>query len=357
MSNSDLTDQHIHRKTDHIDICTNTDVESSDKKSGFEDFFLEPYSLCELNQEDIDTQTSFLNRNFSTPMMITGMTGGTEQGQSINLNLARAAAAYNIPMGVGSQRIAVEDSKFAGIFQVKKQVPGVYLIANMGISQLLTCKDPAATLRKAIDMIDADAVAIHINVMQELVQPEGDRDFKGTLETLRTVTQELKQAIIIKEVGCGMDQKSIEQLIRLNIDGLDVGGRGGTSWPLIESLRSEKKQRWSQLFRDWGIPTAHSLAVAAQIDLKSTSLVATGGIRSGIDVAKAIGLGADICGIGLPFFRAALHSSEHVMKVIEDFHEELMIVMQACGCKALADLKKRIHYGTPYREALLQFNK
>lgn len=345
------------RKGQHIEICRDSDVEASDRFTGFSEVELLPEALPLLDPSQIDTSTSFLGRTFQLPLLITGMTGGIEEGQEINRRLAQAAAAYGIPMGVGSQRIALDKPEYAAIFKVKDSSPGLFLIGNIGMAQLT---DSQALLRcqRAIDMIEADALAIHLNLVQESVQVEGDRHFTGFMQNLEQLCRRLPVPIMIKEVGSGISPSSAKRLVECGVAAIDVGGRGGTSWAHIEGLRSRSSlvQDLGRVFRDWGIPTAYSL-LALRRSLPDLPLVATGGIRDGLSVAKAVALGAQCAGVGLPLLRAALESEEAPFAVLAGFKRALEIAMLASGAERLSALRERVVFGRPleaeFRQAFL----
>ncbi|MEZ4741885.1 MAG: type 2 isopentenyl-diphosphate Delta-isomerase [Bdellovibrionota bacterium] len=338
------------RKMQHIDLCKTQDVEAADKYTGFEELVLTPCSLPELNWEDINTSTTFLGQKFSYPILITGMTGGIEQGATINRRLALAAAHYNIPMGVGSQRIAIEDDQYAEIFAIRKYTPDLFLIGNIGIAQLRQGNE-LAICQKAVDMIEANALAIHVNVLQELIQEEGNKNFRYFLDRIAKIAEEIHVPLIIKEVGSGLDEQSAHLLKERGINVMDIGGKGGTSWGYIEGLRSNDPTTRSlgDCFRNWGIPTAHSLTKIRQND-SDTTLIATGGIRDGLTVAKAVALGADMVGIGLPLFKAALQADEAPAEVLSAITRELKISMLCSGCQDLSQLKLRIRHKSELSE-------
>lgn len=338
--------QNEQRKNQHISICSEQDVESSDRKTGFEDFNFVPQAFPELDWNDLDIHCSFLNRQFSAPFLITGMTGGIEKGKEINHRLAAAASALNIPMGIGSQRIALESPKLAEIFQLKNNFPDLFLIGNLGLAQLRN-KNFITLAKTAISMIDADALAIHANVLQELIQDEGDRDFSAVIERIAELTDQLAVPVIIKEVGCGIEPNTALKLKSAGVAAIDVGGRGGTSWAYIEGARSQSDEtkKVAATFRDWGIPTAYGLQSLAQISNLDCPLIATGGMRDGLMAAKAIALGATMVGFGLPLFRAALISEEAVLQELLRYKRELKTCMMVCGSKNLSFLSSKIFNG------------
>lgn len=339
------------RKDQHIEICRSQDVEAEGRYTGFQDLSFLPEALPLFDHAELDTRVRFLNHDFALPLLITGMTGGIAKGTEINRRLALAAQKFQIPMGVGSQRIALDNPDYAKIFSVKDHAPDVFLIGNIGIAQLAD-KDALDRCQRAVDMIRADALAIHFNVVQEHIQVEGDRDLAGIMKNLAMITQKLSVPVIAKEVGSGVGPDSAKRLAECGVAGIDIGGAGGTSWAHIEGLRSSS-ELVSQLgltFRNWGIPTAYSL-VAVREALPNFPLIATGGIRDGQTVAKAIALGAQFAGIGLPLLKAALQSEEAVEQTLEGYVRGLRLTMLASGSKSLKDLKSRIVRGRPYQDA------
>ncbi len=342
------------RKDQHIELCRQQDVEASDRFTGFEQLSLRPETLPLVDPSELDTQVAFLGRTFAAPMLITGMTGGISKGVEINRRLAVAAQAFGIPMGVGSQRVALENEQYAAIFRVKHYAPKVFLIGNIGMAQLLSSK-ALDQCQRAVDMIEADALAIHFNLVQEFIQVEGDRHFKGALEQLELICRKLSVPVIAKEVGCGMDARSVQRLIECGVSAVDIGGAGGTSWALIEGLRSQSSlvQGLGQTFRNWGIPTAYSLHHVHKA-LPHFPVIATGGMRDGLMVAKAVALGARFAGIGLPLLRAALESESGPQEVLQSFLKGLQLAMLASGARCLDDLADRIELGRPLEQEFLQ---
>ena len=339
------------RKNQHIDLCVASDVEASDKDNGLSQVHLQPSSMPELNWEDIDTRSCFLRTIFPWPILITGMTGGIEKGSKINQRLAALASKFQIPMGVGSQRIALESPQYASIFRLKDRYPALFLIGNIGAAQLVDEEDPVLWCQRAVDMIKADALAIHINVLQECLQPEGNRHFKGLSERIRVVCSELKVPVIVKEVGAGLDARTARQLAEDGVAALDTGGKGGTSWGYIEGLRNTCPQtlRLATLFRDWGLTTRESLEGAGPVARrKGLDLVATGGIRHGLDVAKSCALGAAMAGVGLPFLRAALRSDQELEDEFLFFCNGLRVAMMVTGSQRLSELSSSLLMGSAH---------
>ncbi|RYZ54746.1 MAG: type 2 isopentenyl-diphosphate Delta-isomerase [Proteobacteria bacterium] len=337
------------RKDQHIEICRSQDVEAEGRYTGFQELSFLPEALPLFDHSEIDTSVDFLGQRFALPILITGMTGGIQKGMEINRRLALAAQKFGIPMGVGSQRIALDNAEYAPIFSVKDTAPNVFLIGNIGIAQLAD-KDALDRCRRAVDMIDANALAIHFNVVQEHIQVEGDRNLAGIMKNLEMICKTLNVPVIAKEVGSGISPSSAKMLAECGIAAIDIGGAGGTSWAHIEGLRSSSDivSQLGLTFRNWGIPTAYSL-VAVREALKDFPLIATGGIRDGLTAAKACALGAQFAGIGLPLLKAALQNEEAVEQAIEGFERGLRLTMLASGAKTLADLKSKIVRGRPYQ--------
>ncbi|MDE3268810.1 MAG: type 2 isopentenyl-diphosphate Delta-isomerase [Pseudomonadota bacterium] len=330
------------RKQQHISVCANENVETGDNFTGFSDVALLPCTLPELNWSDIDVRMRFLQHQFNAPLMIAGMTFGIEEGDKINRRLATCAASAGIPMGIGSQRVALEDQQPQKYRDLKRNNPTLYLIANLGSSHLQRDR-----CLQAVEMVEADALAIHLNILQELVQAGGNRNFAGTLQNLATVALDFPVPIIVKEVGSGIDVQTAKRLHACGVAAIDVGGKGGTAWGWVEGLCAEERARVATTFRDWGIPTAFNTLVVRQA-LPTAELIATGGIRTGLDIAKALALGANCGGVGLPLLRAALVSTAAVAAVIETYIEELKMAMLATGSRTLDQLPQALCYKHPY---------
>ncbi len=336
------------RKDQHIEICRSQDVEASDRYTGFQDLAFLPEALPLFDHSEIDTTVEFLGSSFALPILITGMTGGIQKGAQINRRLALAAQKFGIPMGVGSQRIALDNAEYAPIFSVKDTAPNVFLIGNIGIAQLAD-GDALDRCRRAVDMIKADALAIHFNIVQEHIQVEGDRNLAGIMKGLEMICAKLDVPVIAKEVGSGVSPSSAKMLAERGIAAIDIGGAGGTSWAHIEGLRSSSDivTQLGATFRNWGIPTAYSLAAVREA-LPHFPLIATGGIRDGLTVAKACALGAQFAGVGLPLLKAALQNETAVEETIEGYERGLRLTMLASGAKSLKQLGNKIVRGRPY---------
>ncbi len=322
------------RKLDHINICLKEDVISR-VKNGFQDITFVHRALPEIDKDDIDTGTNFFGKTISAPIIIAGMTGGHSKAKEINENLALAAQELNIPMGVGSQRAAIDDETLEDTFSiVRDAAPDAFLIANLGAVQFAK-EYGIREAKKAVEMIKADAIAIHLNPLHEAMQPEGDVNFKNCLEEIGKL--KLKVPVIAKETGGGIAREEAKKLEDAGVKGIDVGGLGGTSFSAVESFRNEDNDM-GRLFWDWGIPTAISTIECAEYtDLE---IIATGGMRNGIEAAKALALNASACGIALPLLGKATRSHKDVIKEIKRVVEELRAAMFLVGAQNIQDLIK-----------------
>lgn len=329
------------RKRDHIKLSLERDVGFREKTTWFEYVELVHRALPELDFEEVSLEARFLGRRFSAPILIEGMTGGTPEAADINGNLAEAAERLGVPVGVGSQRAALADPSLAYTFRVaRERAPKAFLIANLSGVQL--AKEGVELAERAVEMIEADALAIHLNSLQELVQPEGYAGFRGVLRAVEGAVERLGVPVIVKEVGCGVPAEAALKLEEAGVRAIDVAGSGGTSWALIEMLRAEGldegKRALAETFLEWGIPTAASLIeVASAVKVE---VVASGGIRSGLDAAKALALGARMAGIAHPLLKPATQSAEAVAHVLERFMRELKAAMFLTGCRDLAELQR-----------------
>jgi len=327
-----------HRKIDHIKICSTKKVES-ERPTGFEDIHLIHQSIPEINMEEVDTSRTFMGHRLLLPLVIEGMTGGASPAEKINQRLAKAAEVLKVAMGVGSQRIALENSAFEDSFRiVRESAPDAFLIANIGAPQLAMGYGPEEA-EKAVEMIAANALAIHTNTTQECVQPEGEPMAKGVMGKIEEIAKELHVPVIVKETGAGISAEEAAKLEALGVSGIDVAGVGGTDWAKVEGYRrgAEKGGSRIQVFHGWGIPTAASLVEVTQ----STKLtaIASGGIRDGLQIAKSIALGASAAGLARPLLAPAMQSHNAVVKVIHAIHRELKTAMFLTGSKTIEDLQ------------------
>ena len=328
------------RKVEHIRINLEEDVQSKGVSSGLERYRLVHMALPELDLNEVDTGTTFLGRRLRAPILASCMTGGVERGQEINRRLARAAQMQGCAMGVGSQRAAIEDPTLAPLFRVRDAAPDILILANLGAAQL-NYGYGVDHCQRAVAMIEADALALHLNPLQEALQPEGNVNFSGLLSKIEQVCRALEVPVIVKEVGWGVSARVARQLAEAGVAAIDVAGAGGTSWSEVEHHRAPTalRRRISGTFAGWGIPTAESLIMARQ-GAPGLPMSASGGLRNGIDAAKAIALGASLAGFASPLLRAAAESEETARELMSELIEELRIAMFCCGVRDLAGLKQ-----------------
>lgn len=319
------------RKADHLRICLEEDVQCHQITNGFERYRFIHCCLPELNLSDIDLSTSFLGKSLGAPLLISSMTGGTEQAKIINHRLAEVAQTYKLAMGVGSQRIAVEKPEVADTFRVRSLAPDILLFANLGAIQLNYTYGLDECLW-AIDILEADALILHLNPLQECIQPKGDTNFKGLLDKIHKLCNQIQIPVIAKEVGNGISATMTQKLIEAGVSAIDVAGAGGTSWAKVESERSENdmQRELGKTFADWGIPTAECLVEIHKL-YPTIPLIASGGLRNGMDAAKAIALGADLAGLALPFLQAASRSRESLHEIVKLLMAELTTVLFCTG--------------------------
>lgn len=323
------------RKAEHIRLALDRTTQL--EGSYFEDYVFEHVALPEMDLADVDTSTEFLGKPLRAPLLISCMTGGTEAATRINRNLALAAERCGVALGLGSQRRALEDPAQAASFQVRPLAPTIPLLANLGAVQL-NYGYGLTECRAAVDMIQADALVLHLNALQEAIQPEGQGDFSNLLGKIGEIARGLGVPVIAKEIGCGLSAEVGRKLAAAGVTILDTAGVGGTSWARIEGRRADDADL-GEVFADWGIPTPESIRQLRAIS--GVTIVGSGGIRSGLDAAKAIALGADLVGLAQPFLEAAVESAEAVAARIERVVRELRIAMFCAGARTLAELRQR----------------
>jgi isopentenyl-diphosphate Delta-isomerase len=327
------------RKKEHLELCLDTPSVTSRFGTGLDRYSFVHNALPELDIDEIDVSAKFLGTQLQAPILISSMTGGFALARQVNRNLAAAAQCLGIAMGVGSQRVAIEEPSVADSFEVRDVAPDILLLSNLGAVQL-NYGYTVDHCRKAIEMIGADGLILHLNVLQEAVQPEGNRNFKGLSEKITDVCQQLKVPVVVKEVGSGISAEVAGRLKQAGVKAIDVAGRGGTSWYAVEAQRAAKRGKPAETtFADWGIPTEEAL-VAVRQAVPDLEIVASGGIRTGLDIAKSISLGADVGAFGQPLLAAALESPEKVIEFIRRIIYEIKVTMLCVGAKNLDALKK-----------------
>ena len=329
------------RKGDHIRIVLDEDVAAKGVRTGFASLRFRHRALPELDLREIDTSTTLWGKTLKAPLLISSMTGGAERSRQINEDLARAAEQLGVAMGVGSQRAALQNSELARTYQVRQFAPHALLLANIGAVQL-NYGFGIDECRRAVEMIEADALILHLNALQEAVQPEGDTNFKGLLAKIEQVCRQIEVPVVVKEVGNGIGVEDARRLVGVGVSAIDVAGAGGTSWSEVERYRQgqARGQRVAATFAGWGVPTVQAIAEvrAAFPDLP---LIGSGGIRSGLDVAKAIALGADLAGSAAPHLASAVEGdgAQGVMDGLQAYIDELRITMFCVGAANLAALR------------------
>ena len=326
------------RKADHIKINLEQDVRSA-LSSGLEKYRFIHEALPELDLDRIDTTLSLFGKKLNSPILISSMTGGTEAAKTINMRLAEAAQECGIAMGVGSQRAAIEHSEQAETFQVRKAAPDILLFANLGAVQL-NYGYGIDQCRNAVDMIEADALILHLNPLQEAVQDAGDVNFSGLAKKIEEVCKKLEVPVIAKEVGWGISERTAKLLADCGVSAIDVAGAGGTSWSQVEMHRApdEFTRQLAGTFVGWGIPTAESILNVKKA-VPEMTIFASGGIKDGLDIAKSIALGATLGGMAGQFLKAAAISNENVVEMMKLTMRQIEVTMFAAGVGTLEGLK------------------
>jgi isopentenyl-diphosphate delta-isomerase len=325
------------RKDDHLFINSQKDVKSSNT-TGLEKFHLIHHALPEINLSDVETSISIFRKSLSLPLMISSMSGGTEKAHEINRIIASSAQKYNIAMGVGSQRIGIEQDWRMETFDIRKYAPDILLFANLGAVQLnnmFTIDD----CKKAVEAIDADALILHLNPLQEALMEGGDTNFSGILKKIEQVCMNLNVPVVVKEVGWGISAHTAKKLVGAGVQAVDVAGAGGTSWSEVEKFRTTDpiRKRIAEGFRGWGIPTAEAI-VNIRKELPDVLLFASGGLMNGIDIIKCIALGANLGGIARSFLIAAMDSQDTLDTYIEELSLQMKITMFAIGAENISTI-------------------
>lgn len=326
------------RKADHIRINLEQDVAST-LTTGLEQYRFIHEALPELNLEDIDLSQVVFGKRLRAPILVSSMTGGTPEAKRLNLILAEAAQANGLAMGLGSQRAGIEHPELEDTFQVRKVAPDILLFANMGAVQLNYAYD-VEHFRQAVEMIAADALILHLNPLQEALQPEGDTRFAGLLKKIEQVCKTVGVPVIAKEVGWGISESTARRLADCGVSAIDVAGAGGTSWSQVElhRIQVEHLARVAGAFRGWGIPTAESILMVRQGAPRLLTF-ASGGLKDGIDIAKCLALGAHLGGMAGLFLKAAAQSLEVTLRTMEEIRRELLICLFATGSANLEQLQ------------------
>jgi isopentenyl-diphosphate delta-isomerase len=330
------------RKAEHIRINLEENVRSG-LTTGLERYRFIHQALPELDLNNVDTSARWFGKTLNAPLVVSSMTGGTGNAGPLNRNLALAAQAARIAMGVGSQRAALEDAHLAATFQIRDLAPDILLFANLGAVQL-NYGYGTEHCRRAVAMIQADALILHLNALQEAVQPEGDSNFSSLLRKIEAVCRALQPEgvpVIAKEVGWGISEQAARQLASAGVAAIDVAGAGGTSWSQVEMHRAKTQlqKRVAAAFIEWGIPTAEAIQNVRRA-APGLPIIASGGLRDGLDVAKCLALGAGLCGLAGPFLKAADVSADAVMETIAELSLVLRIAMFAAGAGNIEQLQK-----------------
>jgi isopentenyl-diphosphate delta-isomerase len=339
MSQPNLPSEIENRKSEHLRVCIEEDVEFQQLTNGLEKYRFTHCCLPELDRSDIELGTTFLGKSLKAPILISSMTGGTELAHLVNTRLATVAQRYGLAMGVGSQRIALEQPELAPTFAVRSLAPDILLLANLGAVQLNYGCGLEDCL-KLVELLEADALILHLNPLQEWVQSEGDSNFKGLLAKIQQICAQLPVPVIAKEVGNGISAVMAKQLIEAGVAAIDVAGAGGTSWAKVESQRAKdnRQRHLGQVFADWGLPTAECITAIRSLN-STIPLIASGGLKNGLDLAKSIALGADLGGLARPFLVAAIESEAAVDELVKFLIAELEIVLFCTGNPNLSALK------------------
>jgi len=331
------------RKDAHLRICLEEPVERLGVTTGFERYRFEHDAFPEIDRDEIDLRVTLFGKTLAAPLMIGAMTGGTRRAGEINKVLASAAQECGIAMALGSQRKMIEDPGTVSTFAVRDEAPDILLMGNVGAVQLnygVTADD----VRGLIDGVGADIFAFHLNALQEAIQPEGDTNFKGLIGKLGSVIPQLGVPVVLKEVGAGFGRKTLQKIAHVPFAGLETAGVGGTSWSKIETYRTESwvQQMTGRRLGDWGVPTSESLRHAVDLLGDDKTIICSGGIRTGTEVAKAVAMGADLVACALPFLKAAVEGGrDAVVLTIRQFIDELRTICFVTGSRSITELRRQ----------------
>ncbi|MFL5319689.1 MAG: type 2 isopentenyl-diphosphate Delta-isomerase [Myxococcaceae bacterium] len=329
------------RKDAHLDLCASAEVEPVQNRTLLGDVRLVHCAMPELAITDLELSTELFGKKLKAPLMVTGMTGGTDRAGQVNRDLARLAEKHGLPFGVGSQRAMLDDPSRAPSFQIREVAPNTVVIGNIGLTQAV--RSGVDGVRRLMDAISADGMAVHLNAGQELTQPEGDRDFRGGYQAIEKLAKAMPGKLLVKETGCGISPHVARRLVDAGVRVIDVSGLGGTSWVRVEQLRAEgPAAEVGETFSSWGIPTAAAIATVRKAVGTQVTLIASGGIRDGLDAAKALALGADFAGMALPLFKAqqagGFEAADRALEVVLTGVKHALLLT---GSRKVSDLRER----------------
>ncbi len=335
-----MSESTSNRKKEHIELCLTDKVAFNKKTTGLENYEFVHYAITEVEIDKIKLKTKFFNKNVEFPFLISCMTGGTMEAENINAKLAIAANNLNIPLGVGSQRQALENKVHHSSYKIiRKNAPIIPVLGNIGAAQILS-NGIVEQLKYLADLIEADAFVIHVNPLQEMLQRNGEPNFKGLLKSLEKICIKFDLPVIVKEVGAGINKKAAKKLLEIGVKGIDVAGAGGTSWAGVEILRNKNEE--GSEFWDWGIPTADCIKDVNELKKQfEFMLIGSGGINTGTEVAKALALGSDFVASARIILQCLEQNGvEGVEKMIYDWFDIVKKVMYLTGSSSLKELKK-----------------
>lgn len=338
-----MPNQIENRKAEHIKISLKENIQARNVRTGFNDIHLIHQALPGIDRDRISLSTRVFGHDFSAPILVGAMTGGTEDAMKINTSISEAVEELGLGMGVGSQRAAIERPELESTYKiVREKAPGAFIVANIGAPQLVKGYG-LREVKRAVEMIEANALAIHLNPLQEAIQPEGEAKYSGVLKQIEEVTDDIDIPVIVKETGAGISAEVAKKLEDAGVRGIDVSGAGGTSWAAVEYYRAEIHKdvfhkRLGSSFWDWGIPTAASIVEVSQST--KVTVIASGGVRTGTNVAKSITLGSDLVSMSTPILLPATRNSNEVKKTLHFIIEELRNAMFLVGTSNVDDLKK-----------------
>jgi isopentenyl-diphosphate delta-isomerase len=328
------------RKKEHIELSLTDEVAFKTKTNGFEFYDFEHYAITEVDISKVTVGTLFLEKKIDYPFLISCMTGGTSEAENINARLSSAANNLNIPLGVGSQRQALENKDYHNTFKViRKNAPSIPILGNIGAAQLVKM-DTFDSINFLADLVEADAMVVHVNPLQELIQKGGEPEFTGLLKKIRKLVKEIKVPVIVKEVGAGISEKAAKKLLECGVKGIDVAGAGGTSWAGVEILRN-KNGKYKE-FWDWGLPTSYCIRTVSKLKKEyDFILIGSGGINSPVEAAKALALGSDIVASARIILQTLDSSGvEGVENLIKEWFGFVKKIMYLTGSFSLKDLRK-----------------